>query len=47
MEYASIVWDPYQITYINIVLKESNIEWQHGLYQITVDLVVYLTYWNL
>ena len=23
MEYACIVWDPYQITYIIIVLKES------------------------
>ena len=44
MEYASIVWDPYQITYINSL---ANVEWQDGLHQITVDLAVYLTYWNL
>ena len=40
MEYACIVWDAYQITF----LKESNIEQQDGLHQTTVDLTVYQTY---
>ena len=46
MEYASIVWDPYQITYINILegIQRRAARWAN---QITVDLVVYLTYWNL
>ena len=47
MEYASTVRDPYQIIFILIVLKESNVEWQDGLDQITADLVAYLTYCNL
>ena len=46
MEYASIVWDPYQITYINnferIQRRAAN-----GLHQSTADLVAYLTNWNL
>ena len=30
MEYACIVWDPYQITYILIALKEFNAGQQDG-----------------
>ena len=44
MEYACIVWDPYEITYINIVLKEFNIEQQDGLHKTTADLTLYQSY---
>ena len=37
----------YGILLILIVLKESNVEWQDGLYQITADLAAHLTYCNL
>ena len=49
MEYASIVWDPYQITYINSLegIQRRTARWATSDYSYTVDLVVYLTYWNL
>ena len=43
MEYACIVWDPYQITYINSLERIQ----QDGLHQTMGDLTVYQTYCNL